>query len=238
MFMRTPTSARSNRTSLRIAGSGVAAAALVGSSLALAPHASASVEECGDASVTYVAAGDYCEISFDDPALNGQAGNSWEVPTGVRLIDLLVVGGGGGGGGAAGGGGNTDSVPSAGGGGGGGGAVALLEAGLTVVSGQTVTAEIGEGGTGGDGGTWDHATNQSKSSAEPGNAGGDTRVTGASLGAPVIATGGGGGQPGVRETTSAAALNDTDLANPSMGGIGGVGRVSSSGGGGAGSSST
>ncbi|HEY7824480.1 MAG TPA: hypothetical protein VIG24_16685, partial [Acidimicrobiia bacterium] len=166
MFMRTSTSARSHRTSLRISVIGVAAATLVGSSLIFVPTASAVTYTCNDDDATLSSDNTYCEVVFTADA-------SWTVPEGVDEIDALLVGGGGGGGGGATGDGNWDH---AGGGGGGEGGEIVLAIGYAPTPGDSVAVDIGGGGAGGSGGI-DDQTYDGGISGQQGGDGEETSLT-------------------------------------------------------------
>lgn len=110
--------------------------------------------------------------------------STWQVPSGVTSINVLVVGGGGGGGGA-----KTSSNVGVGGGGGAGGFVNNTT--YAVTPGQNITVTVGAGGTGG--GPSAEATNGGDSvfdtiTATGGGAGGT--YTG---NAPAVGGSGGGG---------------------------------------------
>ena len=112
---------------LKQAGYGLLSVALIIGGLSNIPNASA-VSTC---TVTSVDGGDgYTYVSFKSPD-GTTCTTSWSTPTGVSLVDYLVVGGGGGG-----------ASRHAGGGGASG-----LRNGKTAVSGS-VSIQVGKGGDG------------------------------------------------------------------------------------------
>lgn len=143
---------------------------------------------------------------------------SWTAPSGVTLIEYLVVGGGGGGG---------NGYDAGGGAGGGGGMV--LTGTLSVTPGQSYTVTVGDGGAGGT----DSRTNNN------GTSGGD------SVFASITALGGGYGG-GSRTNNPGPAGSGAGLGGASQvsnttaptGGNGGGGGNAGGGGGGAGGAGT
>ncbi len=130
-----------------------------------------------------------------------QSGCTWNIPTGVGAVNVLIVGGGGG----AGFGGL--------GGGGGAGEVLYSNSSINVMPGDTVTLSVGKGGTGGyfgsTSGYWYNGLNGDTSAVTIG-------------GNQYIATGGGGG--GGNGGSGA-------IATGAAGGSGGGGTSNNSGGG-------
>lgn len=151
---------------------------------------------------------------------------TWTAPTGVTLIEYLVVGGGGGGG---------NGYDNAGGGGGGAGMV--LTGTLSVTPGTSYTVTVGDGGAGGANARANNAGSAGNNSvldsitALGGGAGQGSR-TGGSAGAAQISnttaptggtgTGGGFGGKGGGGATGAGSAN-----SGTAGGAGGAGLASS-----------
>ncbi len=100
---------------------------------------------------------------------------SWQVPSDVTSIDVIVVGGGGGGKGGH----NYDYGGSYYGGGGGNNGTTTAQNSISVTPGQTLTITIGNAGSGGAGGTSTYGN---------GLAGGESSITG--TGVSVSASGG------------------------------------------------
>lgn len=156
---------------------------------------------------------------------------SWQVPSDVTSIDVIVVGGGGGGKGGH----NYDYGGSYYGGGGGNNGITTTQNSISVTPGQTLTITIGSAGSGGAGGT---------STCGNGLAGGQSSITG--TGVSVTASGGvlqssdytsSTGGPGSNGYGSGTyAINGTDADNcgegTRYGGLAGTGYGAGGGGGG------
>ena len=115
---------------------------------------------------------------------------TWSVPSGITVINAMLLGGGGGGGGAAFENGTSNGDTSGGGGGGGGGILLLQNINTAYLStySKSLPLTIGAGGSGGA------AISTGSNSINAGNAG---SVGGTTYLAGFAASGGGGGSPGI-----------------------------------------
>jgi hypothetical protein len=120
---------------------------------------------------------------------------TWNVPSGVTVVDVMAQGGGGGGGGGFRSKQTASSWRAASGAGGGGGAF-VWHQGVDITGASSITIGIGAGGTGGTAGG---GSSQGTAIGGDGSAGGNS-----SFGTYVVAGGGGGGVGGVGTNVSSA----------------------------------
>jgi hypothetical protein len=182
--------------------------------------------------------GIHTTVTFGRTYLNANGG--WKVPSGVGVVDVLVVAGGGGG---SGGNTNPGICESGGGGGGGGGQVRTLTA-QTLIQGSVISVQVGAGGVGGAGGVSGSVfgkaggsgfqsllgsisssggsgggTTSTTCKASPGGASGNGTYAGGSVSASNAGGGGGGGG-------NAAIGGNGSATSGSTGGNGGAGSTS------------